>query len=338
MHGSAVPMTFTTSGSPSVNTNNASSTNNNFCVMLPRTSSNDDTRRSDDRPTLPPIRDLFGRELSQPLHPNGLVTPINYSPSSHFNQLSLPDESQYRVDQGRSIYNPSPGIHAQAGNHTHLRPLTTPYPSSQRAQRTGYASPMPAAQSLVPFQPESHGTTRSAPSTSNHAGSGYKPESYNYNPKPPPAAGTAQYSYPPPPPPPPQQSYGNSSTSRAASAGYQYARQMVPSYPTTSSAISSGLVTPEQPSAKYECPYCGKGFTRPSSLKIHVHSHTGERPFRCTFEGCSRTFSVQSNMRRHARTHLQSGNEARESEGEEESEEDSPQPQVIQAEEAPPSR
>jgi hypothetical protein len=32
-------------------------------------------------------------------------------------------------------------------------------------------------------------------------------------------------------------------------------------------------------------------------------------------------------MRRHARTHVQSGNEARESEGEEDSEEESPQPQ-----------
>lgn len=94
----------------------------------------------------------------------------------------------------------------------------------------------------------------------------------------------------------------------------------------------------EPSSAKYECPYCGKGFTRPSSLKIHVHSHTGERPFKCTFEECNRTFSVQSNMRRHARTHLQSGNEARESEGEDESEEGTPQPQVTKPEEAAPPR
>lgn len=52
--------------------------------------------------------------------------------------------------------------------------------------------------------------------------------------------------------------------------------------------------------------------------------------FGCTFEGCNRTFSVQSNMRRHARTHAQPGNEARGSEGdEEESEEGSPQPQGV---------
>ncbi|KAF9010493.1 hypothetical protein BDQ17DRAFT_1187279, partial [Cyathus striatus] len=54
---------------------------------------------------------------------------------------------------------------------------------------------------------------------------------------------------------------------------------------------------------KYECSYCGKGFTRPSSLKIHLNSHTGEKPFVCPVENCGRSFSVLSNMRRHARVH-----------------------------------
>ncbi|TFK23659.1 hypothetical protein FA15DRAFT_593827 [Coprinopsis marcescibilis] len=62
---------------------------------------------------------------------------------------------------------------------------------------------------------------------------------------------------------------------------------------------------PTQPSsnAKYECHYCRKGFNRPSSLKIHLNSHTGEKPFVCPVEGCGRSFSVLSNMRRHARVH-----------------------------------
>ncbi|KAJ3526753.1 hypothetical protein NMY22_g10046 [Coprinellus aureogranulatus] len=59
------------------------------------------------------------------------------------------------------------------------------------------------------------------------------------------------------------------------------------------------------PTAKYECQYCGKGFNRPSSLKIHLNSHTGEKPFACPVEGCGRSFSVLSNMRRHARVHTQ---------------------------------
>ena len=94
-------------------------------------------------------------------------------------------------------------------------------------------------------------------------------------------------------------------------------------------------------SSRYECQYCGKGFTRPSSLKARLSlsslskgNRTDERAserrytfiatpenavsdtrshagldlcefaaFKCTFEGCERTFSVLSNMRRHARTH-----------------------------------
>ncbi|KDQ21442.1 hypothetical protein BOTBODRAFT_74507, partial [Botryobasidium botryosum FD-172 SS1] len=54
---------------------------------------------------------------------------------------------------------------------------------------------------------------------------------------------------------------------------------------------------------RYECPYCQKRFNRPSSLKIHVNTHTGEKPFLCTFPGCGRPFSVMSNMRRHSRVH-----------------------------------
>ncbi|KAI8083763.1 hypothetical protein BDF21DRAFT_306961, partial [Thamnidium elegans] len=52
---------------------------------------------------------------------------------------------------------------------------------------------------------------------------------------------------------------------------------------------------------QYDCSFCTKKFMRPSSLKIHTYSHTGEKPFKCSFAGCKRKFSVQSNMRRHLR-------------------------------------
>ncbi|EGX93475.1 hypothetical protein CCM_04849 [Cordyceps militaris CM01] len=52
---------------------------------------------------------------------------------------------------------------------------------------------------------------------------------------------------------------------------------------------------------KYLCPTCSKAFSRPSSLRIHSHSHTGEKPYKCAHPGCGKAFSVRSNMKRHER-------------------------------------
>ncbi|PWA03091.1 hypothetical protein BB558_000727 [Smittium angustum] len=54
---------------------------------------------------------------------------------------------------------------------------------------------------------------------------------------------------------------------------------------------------------KYLCKTCKKQFARPSTLQTHIYSHTGERPFMCTFPGCKKNFSVLSNLRRHEKNH-----------------------------------
>lgn len=59
----------------------------------------------------------------------------------------------------------------------------------------------------------------------------------------------------------------------------------------------------DQKSNRYKCHECTKTFSRPSSLRIHILSHTGEKPHVCPQPGCGRRFSVQSNMRRHLKVH-----------------------------------
>lgn len=49
-----------------------------------------------------------------------------------------------------------------------------------------------------------------------------------------------------------------------------------------SSFLSNGADAHDEDSSnKHRCKFCGKGFSSDSALKIHIRSHTGERPFAC---------------------------------------------------------
>ncbi|KAJ3394567.1 hypothetical protein HDU84_007741 [Entophlyctis sp. JEL0112] len=52
---------------------------------------------------------------------------------------------------------------------------------------------------------------------------------------------------------------------------------------------------------RYMCSVCSKRFTRPSTLRTHMNSHTGERPYHCPSKGCDWKFTVLSNLKRHMR-------------------------------------
>ncbi|KAK8389924.1 hypothetical protein O3P69_012850 [Scylla paramamosain] len=54
--------------------------------------------------------------------------------------------------------------------------------------------------------------------------------------------------------------------------------------------------------AKVECEVCHKSFRKPSHLRHHHYTHTGERPYPCP--QCGRRFSEASSLRRHMTSHI----------------------------------
>ncbi|XP_029589541.1 transcription factor HIVEP2 [Salmo trutta] len=90
-----------------------------------------------------------------------------------------------------------------------------------------------------------------------------------------------------------------------------FPRQKSPSLPSSFGQYSqSGPEPPEEgykkeqkpkKPGKYICHYCGRACAKPSVLKKHIRSHTGERPYPCV--PCGFSFKTKSNLYKHRKSH-----------------------------------
>ena len=55
---------------------------------------------------------------------------------------------------------------------------------------------------------------------------------------------------------------------------------------------------------KHKCPYCQYSTNGKSHLQVHIRTHTGEQPFKCSFGECTKRFVTKSDLTQHMRRHL----------------------------------
>jgi len=202
-----------------------------------------------------------------PMQPDSMVDG-NQSPSAASNHSSASAAPYYL---GQALNNMEPHQQRQSG------PSAAPAPKRQS---------IPSQASMSPYAASAYAASpyASSPGAASN-GSYYSPETHPYPP-------------------------GGMYSQRPLPANFQPQTMPlpVPSASTNGSSVwqhhhyiasSQSAFPPSQD--RYICSTCNKAFSRPSSLRIHSHSHTGEKPYKCPQPGCGKAFSVRSNMKRHER-------------------------------------
>lgn len=173
------------------------------------------------------------------------------------------------------------------------RQATACFPGPLGQCRQGSRSPVSGLRRIDVCASPSASSTRST-TTVGHSENLFCRDRFS-NPSPP---ASETYSYPQTPvcPSPHMTSNSLPLTATSTPSNWQPQQQHHHYFPT-----STGSASYSHNHDRYVCRTCNKAFSRPSSLRIHSHSHTGEKPYKCPHTGCGKAFSVRSNMKRHER-------------------------------------
>ncbi|EKG18085.1 Zinc finger C2H2-type protein [Macrophomina phaseolina MS6] len=203
-----------------------------------------------------------------PMRPDSVIDG-NQSPSTS-SQSSVPQQTPYYL--GQSLNNMEP----------HQQRQQMPPTAPMRQRPSVPSQPATSPYTTSPYAPSPYGSSPGGASV----GSYYSPENQVYTSPSMYGQRPLPSNFPPPPVPVsvPVSAPGNPNP-------WQHHHYI---------SASSAAAFP-QSQDRYICQTCNKAFSRPSSLRIHSHSHTGEKPFKCPHAGCGKAFSVRSNMKRHER-------------------------------------